>query len=88
MNDYRNILERESKGESKIYLYRVGDCWAGYEQSAYKLGKLLDGLSPQCHFVNNSMWLAKVEIADDVLPREHIVHSDEHECILDVPFLM
>ena len=43
MNDFSSILERESKGENKIYLYREGDCWTSYEKSAYKLGKLIDG---------------------------------------------
>ena len=88
MNDFSSILERESKGENKIYLYREGNCWTGYEKSAYKLGKLIDGLKPKCHFINNAIWLAKVEVDFDNLPKEHIIHNDDDECILDVPFLM
>lgn len=88
MNDYKSILERESQGGDKIYLYNEGERWVGYEKSAFKLGKLIDDLKPQCHFIDNAIWLAKVEVDYDKLPHEHIVHSSDDECILDVPFLM
>ncbi len=87
MYNFKNILERESKGNDRIYLYREGNYWTGYEQSAHKLRKMIKGLQPKCHSINNAIWLTRVEIPFDSLPKEHIIINSKDECILDASFL-
>ena len=79
MINFKNILERESKSSNRIYLYREGNCWTGYEQSAHKLRKMIKGLQP--------IWLTRVEVPFDSLPKEHIIINSKDECILDASFL-
>mgnify|MGYP003530839427 CR=1 FL=1 len=87
MINFKNILERESKSSNRIYRYREGNCWTGYEQSAHKLRKMIKGLQPKCHPINNAIWLTRVEVPFDSLPKEHIIINSKDECILDASFL-
>lgn len=77
------ILERELGNSDLIYIYREQDNkWYAYEQSAFCLSQMIPGLSIKRYVMEGILWLAKVEVDIDQLPRENIISYSKTEYVL------
>lgn len=77
------ILERELSNTGLIYIYREGDGkWYAYEQSAFYLSQMLSGLSLGRYVMDNTLWLARVEVDVNRIPRENVISYSSKEYVL------
>lgn len=79
------ILESESSNTAQglIRIYREGDKWYAYEQSAFLLSELMKGhILLSRYVVDKALWLARAEVDVEKIPQEYVQCYDPNQYVL------
>ena len=77
------ILERELDNTGLIYIYRENDGrWYAYEQSAFYLSQMMQGVSIGRFVMDNTLWLARAEVDIKQVPTEFVISYSSKEYVL------
>lgn len=77
------ILERELDNTGLIYIYLESDGkWYAYEQSAFYLSQMMQGLSLGRYVMDKTLWLARAEVDIQQIPYEFVISYSKNEYVL------